>query len=269
MTPTMTPPHSHPTGTQRPTPWARQIRIFAIAGLMVGTLAGCNTLQRLSEVGGGPKVSAIQNPVTAPDYQPVSMPMPTPVTPPNNPNSLWRAGARAFFKDLRAKDVGDIVTVVLELDDSAELENTTERERDDSEDTDLPALAGFETKLDNFLPDAVDPTNLIEYSNQHETTGEGDIDRSEVINLTMAAVVTQVLPNGNLVVMGRQEVAVNAELREIMVTGVIRPGDIDPDNQISHDKIAEMRVAYGGRGTLSELQQPRWGVQVWDILFPF
>ena len=87
--------------------------------------------------------------------------------------------------------------------------------------------------------------------------------------MTFAAIVTQILPNGLLVVMGRQEIRVNSELRELMVTGIIRPSDIDSDNTITHDKIAEMRVAYGGRGTLSGLQQPRWGTQIWDIIFPF
>ena len=103
----------------------------------------------------------------------------------------------------------------------------------------------------------------------HSTSGDGDIERSEDIKLTFAAVVTQILPNGSLVVMGRQEILVNAELRELLVTGVVRPEDIESDNTISHEKIAEMRVAYGGRGTLSQLQQPRWGTQIWDIIFPF
>ena len=115
----------------------------------------------------------------------------------------------------------------------------------------------------------MNPAAIANFGNTHGTEGDGSIERSEEISLTFAAVVTQVLPNGNLVIMGRQELRVNSELRELMVTGVVRPSDIDSDNKISHEKIAEMRVAYGGRGTLSELQQPRWGMQLWDILFPF
>ena len=110
---------------------------------------------------------------------------------------------------------------------------------------------------------------MLSFGNKNTTKGDGDIERSEDIKLTLAAVVTQILPNGNLVIMGRQEVRVNAELRELMVTGVIRPEDIDSTNTISHEDIAEMRIAYGGRGTLSDLQQPRWGTQIWDIVFPF
>ena len=106
-------------------------------------------------------------------------------------------------------------------------------------------------------------------STDHDTKGDGSITRSETVSLTFAAVITQVLPNGLLAFMGRQEVKVNAEMRELQVTGLVRPEDIESDNTINHDKIAEMRVAYGGRGTLSDLQQPRWGFQLMDIIMPF
>ena len=161
------------------------------------------------------------------------------------------------------------MTVKLDLDDSATLENPTNRARDDKEDADLTAFLGFEAELARKLPQAVDPTNLLSFGNKNSTKGEGDIARKETIKLTFAAVVTQILPNGNLVLMGRQEVRVNAELRELLVTGVIRPEDIDSMNTVNHTKIAEMRIAYGGQGTIRDLQQPRWGTQIWDIIFPF
>ena len=160
--------------------------------------------------------------------------------------------------------------MLLDLDDSATLENSTERDRADSEDFDMNDFLGLEDELSKVLPQGIDsPGQIVNFAGEHSTTGEGEIDRSEEIDLTIAAVVTQILPNGALVITGRQEIRVNAELRELYVTGVIRPSDIDSDNTITHDKIAEMRVAYGGRGTLSELQQPRWGMQIWDIIFPF
>lgn len=237
---------------------------------MLGTLGACQTFTRLSEVADGPTITNITNPIAAPTYQPVSMPMPAPQAVEDNPNSLWRSGAKAFFKDHRAKEVGDILTVTLALDDSATLSNSTERDRVDSEDVELADLLGFEDHLDAILPESIDaPGQIANFGNTHSTSGEGDIDRSEEINLQLAAVITQILPNGNLVLLGRQEVKVNQELRELMVTGVVRISDIDTDNTIDHTKIAEMRVAYGGRGTLSDLQQPRWGMQMWDILFPF
>ena len=245
------------------------LRTTALVTLLAGTVSGCNTLTRLSQVGDEPKITPIQNPTGRPDYKPVSMPMPAPKIAERNPNSLWRAGARAFFKDLRAKQVGDIMTVQMTLNDSATLENKTERDRIDNESANVTNLLGFEGEITRYLPDGVNPAAIANFGNTHGTEGDGSIERSEEISLTFAAVVTQVLPNGNLVIMGRQELRVNSELRELMVTGVVRPSDIDSDNKISHEKIAEMRVAYGGRGTVSELQQPRWGMQLWDILFPF
>lgn len=242
---------------------------FTAVLLMSTTLGACNTLSRISDIGGGPKLSHIQNPVTRPNYQPVSLPMPAPQKIEDNPNSLWRSGAKAFFKDHRAKQVGDILTVSLDITDSASLSNITVGSRTDSENTGVPNLLGYETKLSKILPHAVDPSSLMSFSDSHATNGTGTINRSESISLTFAAVVTQVLPNGELVIMGHQEVKVNSELRQLVLTGVVRPDDIESDNTIDQTKIAEMRVAYGGRGTLSDLQEPRWGTQLWDIVFPF
>jgi len=245
--------------------------VFTVLAVAVSLpLGACNTFTRLSEVGDGPKLSRQANPVAQPGYRPVSLPMPAPHVPQENINSLWRPGAKAFFKDIRAKEVGDILTVRLSLSDKAKLENKTDRARDDGETQNINTLLGFEASFDEILPDAVNPGGeLFSFDTDHSTSGDGGIDRSEEIELTFAAVVVQVLPNGALAVVGRQEIRVNYELRELLVTGVVRPQDIEPDNSVSHEKIAEMRVAYGGRGTLSDLQQPRWGTQVWDILFPF
>ena len=255
--------------TQNPTS-SRMIRVATLSVLAVIMLSGCNVLTRVSEIGKAPKLSQIKNPTTRQDYQPVNLPMPAPKIAEENPNSLWRSGARAFFKDHRAKEVGDIVTVKMSLSDSATFANKTERKRADTEDFDVNNLLGLETELSKILPEGINaPGQIVNFGNAHDTSGDGTITRSEALSLTFAAVVTQILPNGSLVIMGRQEVSVNAELRELVVTGVIRPSDIDSDNTISDDSIAEMRVAYGGRGTLSNLQKPRWGMEMWDILFPF
>jgi len=246
------------------------LKRITLLGFTIATLSACNTVSKLSEIGDGPKLSQITNPTVMPNYRPVSLPMPAVKTEPENPNSLWRSGARAFFKDHRAKEIGDILTVNLSLNDSASLANKTKRARNDREKADVSALLGYETKLaKNNLPSGFKPTAAANFGNSHSTSGDGTIARSEKINLSFAAVVTQILPNGSLVILGRQEVLVNSEMRELMVTGVIRPEDIESDNTIAHTKIAEMRVAYGGRGTLSNLQQARWGTQLWDALFPF
>jgi flagellar L-ring protein precursor FlgH len=241
-----------------------------VAALMVATsLSGCNLLTRLSEIGGTPQTTPIRNPTTVPGYRPVSMPMPAPQVAEDNPNSLWRAGARAFFKDTRAKTVGDIVTIKLSVNDSATTNNKTERTRADTEDTDATALIGLQAEFSKKLPQAISPTALTSLGNALSTKGEGKITRSEAITLTFAAVITQILPNGNFAVIGRQEIVINKEIRELMVTGIVRPEDIEADNTVTHDKIAEMRAHYGGRGTASDLQTPRWGWQVIDVLFPF
>ncbi|GIK99675.1 MAG: flagellar L-ring protein [Alphaproteobacteria bacterium] len=195
--------------------------------------------------------------------------MPPPVTEERQANSLWRTGSRAFFKDQRASQVGDILTVIIEIEDRARLNNSTNRSRAAGESADLSAFLGFESQLDNILPDEVDPTNLVDANSDSNTTGAGSVNRREDINLRVAAVVTQVLPNGNLVLSGRQEVRVNYEVRELLVAGIIRPEDITSTNQVDYDKIAEARISYGGRGHITDVQQPRYGQQVFDILFPF
>lgn len=256
------------------TPMIDPIRVGArgvlVAVLLVGTLSACGNIStRLSEVGKNPELSDIKNPTVQPGYRPVSMPMPSPEVVAQNPNSLWRSGAKAFFKDQRATTVGDIMTVKLDLSDSASLDNKTARSRVGSEDLDIVGLAGLEDELTKVLPEGATGTDLTNFGSTHTTTGDGTIDRSETINLELAAVVVQILPNGSMVVLGRQEVRVNAEMRELQVSGVVRPEDIEQDNTIEHTKIAEMRIAYGGRGTISDLQKPRWGQEIWDILFPF
>ena len=249
-----------------PHPIATRLAALLLAGTAA---AGCNTLQKLSEVGATPKLDKIENPVHKPGYRPVSLPMPSPVTARREPNSLWRPGSRAFFKDLRATRVGDLVTVVIEIDDKGELANASRRTRDASEGANAPALLGYETLLDKVLPDAVNPDNLLELSSDSVSDGDATIDREEEINLKLAAVVTQVLPNGNLVIHGRQETRVNFEVRELQIAGVIRPEDITSQNTIVYEKIAEARLAYGGRGHMTDVQQPRYGQQIIDILFPF
>ena len=244
------------------------LRIAAIL-VMMSSLSACGLFTRLSHVGDGPKTTEIVNPTKRPDYQPVSMPMPAPKQAHINPNSLWRNGARAFFKDNRANEVGDILTVNIEIEDSASVNNTTERTRDDTEDGNITNLFGFEAGLGKIVSNNVLNTSTVSLDTDHTTKGEGKISRDETISITVAAVITQILPNGNLVINGRQETLVNYELRELNITGIIRREDITSSNTIDHTKIAEMRVTYGGRGNVSELQQPRWGMQVLDIISPF
>lgn len=248
-----------------PIRWSAALGFLLAAGL----LAGCNTLQRIADVGDEPKLTGIQNPLHERGYKPVSLPMPPPVTARREPNSLWRPGSRAFFKDLRASRVGDLVTVIIDIDDSGELANSSERRRDALEGADAPALLGYEASLSKILPDAVNPNNLLELSSEALSRGDASIDREEKIELKLAAVVTQILPNGNMVILGQQETRVNFEVRELQIMGVIRPEDIDNQNTVDYEQIAEARLSYGGRGHMTDVQQPRYGQQLIDILFPF
>ncbi len=249
-------------------PCARLLH-FAALMLMASTLVGCNALTRLSQAGEEPRLAAIQNPVKKANYQPVSLPMPATQPIAHHDNSLWRPGARAFFKDQRAARVGDILTITIEISDNANISNTTTRTRKNEEDASLSAFLGYETALANVLPETVVPTDLVDVDSNTNSTGTGTVNRSETISLKVAAVVTQVLPNGNLVISGLQEIRINHEVRELHIDGVVRPEDITASNIVSYEKVAEARIAYGGRGQLSDVQQPRYGMQIYESLFPF
>ncbi len=243
--------------------------IPSCAGLAVLAMTGCNTLTRLSEVGRPPVMTASADPTTDPKWRPVTMPMPRTEASPREPASLWRSGSRAFFKDQRAAQVGDIVTILVNTADTADVENATNAARTGTESEGVPNLLGLESLLPRVLGKAVSAATLVNASSSNSNVGTGVMKRNETVTLRLAGVVTQVLPNGNLVVAARQELRVNSELRELQVSGVIRPQDIASDNTVSHDRMAEARISYGGRGTLTDLQTARYGQQALDILLPF
>lgn len=242
-----------------------------IAVLMMATsLSGCGMWSRLGQVGDEPPLSPITNPVEARGYEPVSMPMPEVKEQKQAANSLWRQGSDGFFKDQRASKVGDIITVKISAKDNALMENEMEQNRDDNKDSlGISSVFGYEQYLGKFLPGAVDKDNLVSINSNREIAGDGKIDRKESINVTFAAVVTQVLPNGNLVIEGTQEIRVSYEVRQLSMRGIVRRADISSDNTIQSSKIAELRVSYGGQGVISDVQQPRYGRQILDIVAPF
>ena len=205
------------------------------------------------------------DPTKDPTYRPLTMPMPARQPSPSEPNALWRAGSRAFLKDQRASQVGDVITIVVDMNDAATLNNVTSTTRASGESAGMPNMFGLET----LLPKAVTASSLLSLSSGNNNAGTGQIKRNEAVTLSLGGVVTQVLPNGNLVVAARQEIRVNGELRELRVTGVVRPQDIASDNTVKHDRLAEARIEYGGRGQLTDIQSPRWGQQMMDILLPF
>lgn len=232
-------------------------------------LSACSAAERIARLGDAPDMAGITNPTADSRWRPVSMPMPNPQDPPLANNSLWRPGSRTFLRDQRAASVGDIVTVLVSIQDEAELQNRTTRGRDNTEGMGLPRLLGLESSYARLFPTGIDPSRLIEASSTSGVAGTGAIRRNETVTLRVAATVAQVLPNGNLVVTGRQQVRVNSELRDLSIGGVIRPQDIASDNTVRHDRLAEARIAYGGRGTISDVQRPRMGQELLDIVLPF
>jgi flagellar L-ring protein FlgH len=242
-------------------------RRLVLAGSSLAILSavgGCSSIDRLSQIGEQPKLAAIENPTAQPGYKPVQMPMPKPETVSYNANSLWRNGSRAFFKDQRAARIGDLLTVTVNITDKANIANETQRSRTSKEDSGITDFVGSKSLGSKLLPG-----RLLTADSTASTDGKGSVNRQEALQTNVAAVVTQVLPNGNLVVEGKQEIRVNYEIRELIVAGIVRPEDIQSDNTIDSSKIAQARIAYGGRGQITDVQQPRYGQQVMDVLLPF
>jgi flagellar L-ring protein precursor FlgH len=254
------------------------IRLAALP--LLASLGACSSLDRLSQVGQAPTLSAIENPTAQAGYKPVQMPMPTAQPVSYHGNSLWRSGSRAFFKDQRAQQIGDILTVKVQITDRAAIDNTTTRSRKAGESGTAGGQVGGSVTgavgavLGRLLPEnkqtgGTNADALLTLSTDSSTTGAGSVKRNEQLTTNVAAVVTQLLPNGNLVIEGKQEIRVNFEVRELIVAGIVRPEDIEADNTIVSTKIAQARIAYGGRGQITDVQQPRYGQQVMDILLPF
>ncbi|MDE2579167.1 MAG: flagellar basal body L-ring protein FlgH [Hyphomicrobiales bacterium] len=226
--------------------------------LFVCALAGCAADVR--DIGVAPHMTAVGAGLSSAAEIPPTVA--APAAPIDSAGSLWGPGAGFLFRDARAAQVGDLITVTIAINDSAQLGNSSNRSR--------------ESKMTNAFDAAVSLPSRSAKANGSanvdalsSTTGQGAIDRSEKIQLSVAAVVTQVLPNGNLLISGSQEVRVNFELRELTVTGIVRPRDVSRDNTVSYDKIAEARISYGGRGRMTEVQQPSLIHQVIDLIKPF
>ena len=240
-------------------------RVLALVGIAL-LLNGCSSIDRLLNIGEKPALSSIDNPTTKAGYKPVQMPMPTPQPAIFNPNSLWRNGSRAFFKDQRAHQVGDILTVTVNINDNAKFDNETQRSRNNTTDS---GITNFFGRKNLPIVNEALPGRLLTADGTASSDGKGVTNRQEALVTNVAAVITQVLPNGNLVVEGKQEIRVNFEVRELIIGGIVRPEDIQSDNTIDSTKIAEARIAYGGRGQITDVQQERYGQQLSDIVLPF
>ncbi len=225
-----------------------------------------------------PKISNVTlDASTMPEAARVSVPMPEQVPAPvlqrAEAASLWQSGSSSFFSDQRAETVGDILTIDIQIDDQAQLSNATARNRQGGSTLGAPKFFGYGSQIHRILPGVdegdVPTDNLVDVTSSAGASGSGTIDRAESISLKVAALIVRELPNGNLVIAGRQEVMVNSELRELRVAGIIRPQDIGRNNVIAYDKIAEARITYAGRGQLSRQTRMSLGEEAIDIILPY
>ena len=223
--------------------------LIAAAVAPLALLAACSTA---IEAVRGPELAPIGYPAAlVPVNQQI---LPAPEARPASANSIWRAGSRTFFGDQRARNVGDILTVAIDIRDRAQTQNSTQRARSNEINSGVTNFFGLEAEAADRIGGAFDPSALVGFGGGSTSSGSGSVSRSENINVTVAAVVTAVMPNGNLVIQGRQEVRTNREVRELTVAGIVRPEDISSANTIRHDQIAEARISYGGRGDISRVQ---------------
>lgn len=237
------------------------LRVKFFLGAAALSLSACSAVDRIENIGSPPPLQPVGNPAGTQIV--AAIPRPQPIT--HVDNSLWQQGSQSFFHDPRAMHVGDVITVNVSVADTAKMQNTTSRARTNSENANMTNFFG----LEKVMPPVMDPSSLIKMGSDNSNVGTGSIQRQESINMTLAALVAQVLPNGNLVIDGHQQVRVNNELRDMRLSGIVRREDITQDNTVNLSQIAEARVAYGGAGTMSDVQQPRLGSQLIDILMPF
>ena len=235
--------------------------------LMLCLCAGCD---RMDHVG---KAPSFTEPAATPDHMAMmtagsSLPLTSGRS--IDQASLWTGSRSSLLGDRRARNRGDIMTVVIEIDDQAEISNSTSRSRGGSESMGAPQLFGIPQRLDAALmPQGASLANAVGVNSSSSSNGDGSVRRNEKLTLRVAVTITQVLPNGVLAISGNQEVRVNYEIRELIVSGYVRPEDISRQNEITYDKIASARISYGGRGQITDVQQPRIGQQVLDVILPF
>lgn len=242
------------------------VRSILLAGLVFATTAGC---ARLDHVGRPPSFSPTDQGREHLAMTVQGLPATLERQRAVDEASLWSGSRNSLLGDRRASDRGDILTVVVEIDEEAEISNSTSRSRTAEERLSLPSLFGLPQRLDDRLPDGASASEAVSVGSESESGGDGSVRRNEKLTLRIAATVTDVLTNGVFRIEGSQEVRVNFEIRELLVAGYVRPEDISRSNEITYDKIASARISYGGRGQISDVQQPRWGQQITDMILPF
>ncbi|WP_051153777.1 flagellar basal body L-ring protein FlgH [Litoreibacter arenae] len=241
-------------------------RVCLFTLMALGVTSGCS---RLEKVGQAPEISPISN--SDEHFAMMRVPLPQNTAPESAADdaSLWESGRNSLLGNQRAEQIGDIVTVVVEIDERAEISNSTSRARAGTETLGIPSFLGLPQRINDSLPEGASLDSAVSTNSASASSGDGSVRRKEKFSVRVAATVVDVLQNGVLTIQGSQEVRVNFELRELLVSGYVRPADINRKNEVSYDRIAAARISYGGRGQITDVQQPRYGQQVADILLPF
>jgi flagellar L-ring protein precursor FlgH len=245
---------------------------FPLATFVFLLLAGC--AGQLNDIGVAPTMTAVGHSSSEylgvdPGLKSVARASPRPMDARYDSGSTWQSGPTSLFGDRRARQLGDILTIVIDISDQAQINNSTNRARSGSESLSVPNLLGIPQILNQRLPEGADLNSAVGLSSNSSASGNGSVARQETITLRVAATVVEVLSNGHLVVQGNQEIRVNYELRDLQLAGIVRPEDISRRNEITYDKIAGARISYGGRGQISNMQQARPGQQALDAILPF
>jgi flagellar L-ring protein precursor FlgH len=245
----------------------KYLALVAIAAI----LGGCAGLDSLSSAPAMSPPGAPRSPAPPVSPERIALARHTAYDPleQGSAGSLWRSGPSSLFGDRRARTLGDILTVVIEIDEEAEIKNRTDRTRTAEEGLSIPNFFGLPGLAADALPNGATLDPAIDATSNSTNSGDGNIKRQEKITLQVAATVIEVLPNGHMVINGSQEVRVNHELRDLQVAGIIRPEDISRRNTITYEKIADARIAYGGRGVISDVQQPRYGQNILNKVLPY
>lgn len=238
-----------------------------VSALLFSVLTACSS----TPIGKAPELTPLE--ATADRTAMVTYGLPNQVEFSNLPKSagasLWTKDRASLLGDRRAMQRGDILTVVIEIDDKAEISNSSDRSRSADQQMAVPQLLGLSQRADNRLPEGASMASAVQLSSSTNSAGDGSVRRNEKLTLRVAATITDVLPNGVLSIAGQQEVRVNFELRELLVSGFVRPADVTRQNEITYDKIASARISYGGRGQITDMQQPRYGQQALEAVLPF
>lgn len=238
-------------------------------GAILSTMLVLCACARLDHFGKAPSFTPTQNSTEHVAMMDPGLPLTSRTNRPVDAASLWSGGRQSLLGDRRAMQRGDILTVVIEIDEEAQISNSTSRSRNGSENLSVPQLFGLPQRVNDDLPEGASMADAVSIDSDSSSGGDGSVSRREELTLRVAATVMQVLPNGVLAIQGSQEVRVNFELRELLVSGYVRPADISRQNEITYDKIAAARISYGGRGQITDVQQPRYGQQALDMILPF